>query len=844
MRSGYVFQSIFLVLAMNACNWTTTRELLDLAFLDKVNRKFQITAPSIIESGTPFNVVVIYTDANGGKSAGRFADFLQWDVIGSGSLQQTSAGTITSGVYQTTLIYTNSGLTQGQSTNIVAKVTDPNNSSVSGISGSISARFPVSLSTFKFSTPTLAYQTTGFSVTISATGTDGNVFTSYNGTANLMPTVTGMTTPDGTLTPSSVTFTNGVATISNMQYSKPAGSLYINATDSSDNTKKGKSNGIQIAGDAFSLTAVPIDSAGSDNIMDAIRVSWTTPQSGSTFRIYRETSPGVFTLISGMAQTGNSYLDQDASLVLGQTYNYKVEARDGVGNLLKDGTIQTQLKSCATTVSSNITSATNWTTSGSPYCLTAAITLTATLTIDPGVVILASGGTGTAITIGGSGTIKSNGTLTQPVIFTAAGNAPAAPAWGGIYNTGGVANDLTVTTSSGEITSEAIGPLDLGTTLRYTVIEYAQTALIIQKPTWVENCLLRLNKTATTAGDAAGIRFDLGSQYAVIRNSAMVQNTATSTAAGDIVVNGGNIVFKNNIFQGSTGGLWFHISGTVTLNGNAFYSLNGGSSPISSNNGVPLYIRNNLFSGTSGSFSSAISGDGIMTISGNTFEKITVGNNGVISSRGTISGNVFNANTSVYGGSIYIYQGATTVINNVFINTRSNGGSGGAIQINSDSNTIQGNSFYGTYAYSCGGCLGGAIYVVSNSNIISYNNFKDTYTYNLGGAIYVSGSGSTISHNTFNNTRKGGPLPGGAAQGIYNIQAADYTVSNNWWGSDYSAVTACQAVASNLCETTQASKPTLTGNRSTAWPLCCDPLYASDPNCVGASTLPTGQACN
>lgn len=849
-----------------ACNWTTTRELLDLTFLEKIARKFQLTSPSLIEAGTPFNVVVVYTDTNGGKSAGRFADYLNWEVVGAGSLTQTAPGTITSGVYQATLIYSNSALTQGQSTSIVLKVTDPNNGAVSGISGSVTARFPVTLNTFKFSAPQLAYQNTGFTITISATATDGSVYSAYNGTVNLTPTVTGMTTADGTLTPATATFTNGVATVSNVQYTKPAGSLYITATDTSGTGKTGTSNGIQLAGDAFSLLAIPIDT-NSDSVMDAVRISWTKPLNVFDYIILRETTPGVFTPIVNSPKS-NAYTSTTDStgLALGQTYNYRVIARDNSGNTLKSGDIQVLFKSCGTTYTGSFsTGTTNWTLGNSPYCIgttalpNVTVTVDGTLTIDPGVLILNASGASFNVS---TGTLMSKGTVNQPIIFTSNALNPTAPAWGGItVNSGAVQNNLSVTMSipnPTEAASETNGTT--GSTLSYTVIEYSKAALVAVRQMWIENSLIRLNANNNSfTNEAAGIRINCAAgEWVVMRNNAFIQNSnASGTSATDLISVTGKFVLRNNTFQGSVasnsgGAMYLTSPGIPTISGNAFYSTNGtNGGAMYLNGGSGIFIRNNLFSGTYAGAAGALALNSTAVVTDNTFDTtLSAGSSGGINSGANntnISNNIFK-NTSCNtgdGGSLWVNANSNVITGNVFISSKANNtgvnGTGGAISINGSSNSVQYNSFYSTYATKYGGAIG---LNGSSGNVISFNHFYNTTSFNLGGAIYAWNPGETglvISHNNFIGTQ--GRNTGYYPQVLYSVITADYTVSNNWWGSDYSAVTSCQS-APALCETTVASKPTLLNNRTGlqgAWPLCC--AAPSDITCVGATTLPASQTC-
>lgn len=874
-----------LALLFSTCNWTTTRELLDLTFLDKIARKFQITSPALIESGTPFNVVVLYTDTNGGKSAGRFADYLTWEVVGAGSLTQTAPGTITSGIYQTTLIYSNTALTTGQSATIVIKAIDPNNSSVNGITGSVTAKFPISLSTFKFSTPTLAYQTTGFSVTISAIGTDSSVMSSYNGTVNLTPTVTGMTTPDGTLTPATATFTNGVATVTNVQYTKPAGSLYLNATDSVDAAKTGKSNPIQIAGDAFSLGAIPVD-VNSNGTMDAIRVSWTIPQNAFVYKVYRETTPGAYTLTNTIFAPTTSGVDNDAALTLGTSYTYKVEARDSVGNLLKEAMTTVQFKNC-TAMDTSMTVDTTFLLNNSPYCLTGVTNATLSnaltpikLTIDPGVVLLF--GANRQLIIGQNGSLKSEGTATLPITYTSSAYTPTAPAWQGIVvQSLATANNLTVGTLGNEAISETKGTN--GTSLGYSIFEFAYTAVNSVRPIYIENSIFRQNGNNDCGNVPAGILISMANntEWAVVKANSFVanQHTGCGLGAADLILqNQGRAYIKLNTSMNAysnTNGPGASMalgspSGNSTFYGNSYFNslsncCSGSGITISTASTNQQIIKNNYFfnnRGSGGACGGAIivdNGSSNQIIQNNTFDTGFAFQGGAIctqSNNHNISYNIFKATTSKsHGGAIYLAGGTgITVYSNVFINTVSNtaagGGDGGAIYLSGSNNTnnISNNSIYGSYSSGAGGANGGAIYLgnASTGVVIGFNNIKDTWATNNAGAIFIAGTTTstlTISHNTFNNNRKGSAL--GALNSLYNAEDTDYTVSNNWWGSDYSLTTACQAVVANLCETTQANKPTLVGNRTAlegAWPLCC--AAPSDPNCVGATTLPTGQACN
>jgi len=89
----------------------------------------------------------------------------------------------------------------------------------------------------------------------------------------------------------------------------------------------------------------------------------------------------------------------------------------------------------ATNVSSNVTTNTEWTVAGSPYVITAAISVNSgvTLTVDPGVVVEFA--SGNYLTV--NGTLTAAGTAASPISFTSASATPAAGDWGFVSFTAG-----------------------------------------------------------------------------------------------------------------------------------------------------------------------------------------------------------------------------------------------------------------------------------------------------------------------------------------------------------------------------------------------------------------------
>ncbi|HVT05225.1 MAG TPA: FlgD immunoglobulin-like domain containing protein [Thermoanaerobaculia bacterium] len=120
---------------------------------------------------------------------------------------------------------------------------------------------------------------------------------------------------------------------------------------------------------------------------------------------------------------------------------------------LLPGTATAQLAPAAgggggTTVSANITKRTTWTTTGSPYTVTAPISITTagTLTVNAGVQVKFN--TGTSLKV--DGTLTAIGTSTSPITFTFNGTGSPG-SWGGIAfssGTGPTASNLTFATIS------------------------------------------------------------------------------------------------------------------------------------------------------------------------------------------------------------------------------------------------------------------------------------------------------------------------------------------------------------------------------------------------------------
>lgn len=615
--------------------------------------------------------------------------------------------------------------------------------------------------------------------------------------------------------------------------------------------------------------------------MDAVRISWTPPKDAVSYKIYRETAPNVFTFLTAVAAPTTSGVDNDVTLALGNTYKYKVEVRNSLAELVKEAVTTVSLKNC-TAMPITMTADTTLAYASSPYCLAGSDatisnpSLTVTLTIEPGVVILF--GANRKLTIGQNAQLVSEGTAALPIIFTSSAVTPVVPAWLGVVVASDAINsNPNVSTIAGEAVSETKGTQ--GSSLAYSVVEYAKTGLKTARSVYVDSSTFRNSWYGDCANSAGGIHIEgpSASDWVVVKSSIFVNNLKTNCAggAGDVYVTNTHLYAKlntsvnaRNLSNGIGGAFSVETAEQSTFFANSIYDAHSdkGGPCIGLSGGSKMhFIKNNYFSGTkTNNLGGCISSYSIVgfVIKNNTFETThadTVsGYGGAIYDYGssaapTISNNIFkNTYAGGYGGAIYTTNPstATTISDNVFINTRANtsaaDGQGGAIYVARTSSSplsITNNSFYGSYVQSGGSAYGGAIAIgpYPKSVTIAGNHFKNTWAASGGGAIYLENTpntGFTFQRNNFVGTRKtsaAGPL-----NALHNAEDANYTVKDNWWGAVYAA-TSCEAVASNLCETTQAAKPTLTTNATAAWPLCC--AVPTDPNCVGAATLPSYQAC-
>ncbi|MBV6492303.1 MAG: hypothetical protein LDLANPLL_00296 [Turneriella sp.] len=797
------------------------------------------------------------------------------------------------------LVYSNPALLDGSTDTILIRCSDATDGALSGQSQPITVRKKVELKSFKITAPDRAYAGDEFSITITAMGTDGQPLTNYNGSVNLSALVPNNYVT-GTLTPSAATgFTSGSVTLNNVKFSVGVASLRIAATDTTDATKTGKSNLVNVFGNDFNVIAVPVD-LDSDGTMDAARLTYSRPVGAQNFKIYYDDDGDGDFSASELLSTETVQTYRHNGLTVGNDYRYRVDVYDSGGNLIRQAPASITLKNC-TDISGGaaaISTSTTWTKASAPYCINANVTVTGTgtrLTIEPGVTLLFNAATyGVSVSSGAS--IQSVGTMAEPVIFTSAKPNAAPKDWSGVLiDTNAEINNLSVTVSGNEAISETNGTT--GSSFIYTVFEYSGvngsnadgSAIRARVPIWIEYSQFRFLQRTNCSGGSAGIFVDTNvNTWVILRSNHFLENKAGNcgTTPADVFLNNGRAVLKSNSFynsiadSNSNGGSISTAStmGASTFAGNLFFNTidkRGGALVIKNINNI---IKQNLFKGTSTNgctigFAACQGGaifidanSGANRIENNVFDStysngggaIYVGaGNGVV-----ITGNYFKntkglgSHYSFAGGAISLNSGAvnTTISENIFENCFmeqnfpgiSHGGAIGIDYGNNSTTIITHNSFYSSKATYANNMTGGALLLratydnPSSSVKVNYNHFYDSQAKTNGGAISILGTNVNnpeITHNNFINSK----VNGATDNVLYSEETATYTVDNNFWGTDLSAATKCSDAGSYCSKSGGAFDVPLTNNQATAWPLCCaDPGNAQ---CVGAALLPQGVVC-
>lgn len=199
-------------------------------------------------------------------------------------------------------------------------------------------------------------------------------------------------------------------------------------------------------------------------------------------------------------------------------------------------------QACRTEVRNDITADQTWTPAGSPYCVTARIKITATLTIRPGVVV--KGSENNFITVADTGKILAIGTPSAPIAFTAID--PAKP-WRGI-GFGTRAAGVTTPAALGSILSHC----------QFSGVKISAAITMQETPVTVDNCTF-------SSSDRGGISVILSTGDLTIRDCTFSKNPAlrplstqlkAQMAAGNLTVV--DCTFSDN--GGPSGGLAINAS--------------------------------------------------------------------------------------------------------------------------------------------------------------------------------------------------------------------------------------------------------------------------------------------
>jgi len=485
----------------------------------------------------------------------------------------------------------------------------------------------------------------------------------------------------------------------------------------------------------------------------------------------------------------------------------------------------------STTVSGVITN-TTWTVAGSPYIVTAPITLTTgyTLTIEPGTQVRFDPGTYLRV----EGKLVARGLVTQPITLTANRDFPNPGDWGYVH----------FTDASADATYDANWNYTGGSILEYVVVEYAgggsSAAVRLESAApYVHHSVIRNNARR-------GLHYSGSGSPRIIGNTIQDNGaTATQDKGGGIyaesactiqgnTVQGNAVAISADSATGGGAGIWAVnatiYNNTVTDNTASSTSYNGnihgGGVYASGGQVVANTISNNIAQGTNSDYWNYVRGGGLYTtggipvqqnvVQGNTARVIATSGGGrgyasgggIFASGGTvrdntISGNTASANTnyevSVVGGGVY--GGATLLNNTISGNTVWAASSqshvyayGGGV---SSGSTLQGNTITGntmTAAASCSGC--------------------DAYA--SGGGIY---GGSSLSDNVVSGNRAQGTAASGrtTAVGGGGIETSSATLTGNTVQDNEITASRTHIYGGGInCNTCTLSGNTVVGNRSNA----------------------------
>ncbi len=323
---------------------------------------------------------------------------------------------------------------------------------------------------------------------------------------------------------------------------------------------------------------------------------------------------------------------RDSPLVNGTSVRYRIRAIDA-GGLRGAWSAPVEATPAAGTrvagFDALIDEDTVWVREASPYILGAAVSIAPgrTLTIEPGVVVLAEPGQG--ITVGGR--LLAVGAPESPIVFSTAGADPAGARWAGLEFDEDAAP---LSTSGGVYVS--------GSRMAYVVVEFASDGAIRSAHTLpaLEDCAVRHN----TGGRGAGVYLDTSAHEPPARGAAVLvarctfeDNTANAlwlrSAEGqfqvldnDFVRNGGGAVSLGGLGPGAfhevTGNLFERNTGPVAgldfpdatrsnqllaiVGANTFRNNSGGEVGAMRADGGPIRLTASVFTGNRGQRAGAL----------------------------------------------------------------------------------------------------------------------------------------------------------------------------------------------------------------------------------------------
>jgi len=778
MRTIQFIAVAWVLIFLCSCKDYSTQDLLGVRFPIGGQRGLQVVAPSLVTIGQPFTVTVRAT--NSVLPEGIQQDFqnptnlsLQ---VGGGTLSNVQYGGWFLGRQNVTLVYNNPAVGLNSSETILLKATDTLNSDLPSSCNNIQAQSQVVFNQFKIVAPGIAFKNQAFDLTITATNSDNSTNTTYNGTVNLSTYLVA-----GTVTPSSVTgFVNGVATVS-VTLSESYSSLQLRAVDSVATTISGLSNTFQVYFDSVAFVAFP-------QTATSVRAEWHFPTTTTQALIYRDSGSG-FQLLQTVFAPTNYYTD--LGLTTGTQYTYRVVVQNNLATVQYTATMAATPSGCTTTTSGAITSAT-WTSAGSPYCVTGNITVSGTLTINPGVVVLVN--PGFSITIGSGGTLFSQGTNANPITMTSSNVSPVAGDWGGVIFASGAVGSV--------IASDNYAS---GSKLEYTKVEYAGPGVTTAESLYLENCTIQNNRGTVLNGAGISATMPAGRQI-VIKNSLILNNLLTTTPlSGGGLYSDQRVAIYSSLFSGNS------VSATVNgAKGGAAY-LGADSNLITSTQ----FINNSLGA------AACCHGGGAVYLAGNS--SVLTGN--------SFLNNYVAAAFTAQSGAVHASDNNNTFTNNLFSGNSLSSNSnpfGAAMAIMGLGNVLTRNTFSANFVNTG---HGGAVHVASG-NTLTYNQFTQNIA-NSGGAIRSAGTIGTVTHNNlYSNTATSATN----STNVWSTSSGTVDFTNNFWGGPTSGQTAMGICdASNTGGSCGSSAGTInaSGAVSTAWPLC--KIAPSDPNCVGAN---------